>query len=272
MFSGGVAMNVKAISELNSLKNVESIFVPPSASDESQIFGAFYSYHYQQTKTLYKYSKIPYCGYMENEVCEKDFFIKIPKQYKTCEIDLEYLANKISEGKIVAISRGKSEFGARALGNRSFLIDPTNLDAKNRLNIAVKNRDFWMPFAPIILDNHIDKYIHENDIKNTQMNRFMTSIFKTKPYGKNHLTSALHSSDKTCRAQVLKKEDNPFIYKLIEHFSTVSGGIGALLNTSFNVHGYPIVNTIDDSFQIFVDTPTDFLVTNQYMVSKPDNA
>ena len=266
-FSGGVAMNVKAMSAINSLNQIGSVFVPPSASDESQIFGAFYSYYYLNNNSLYKNSKIPYCGYIENETYEKDFLIKNCKKHNINEIDLEFIAEMISKGKIVAVSRGKSEFGARALGNRSFLIDPKNPEAKNKLNIAVKNRDFWMPFAPIILDKYIHKYINEEDIVLTQLNRFMTSIFRTKPAGITDLPTALHSSDQTCRAQVLMEEDNPFVYSLIEHFSLLTGR-GALLNTSFNLHGLPIVNKIDDAFQIFIDTPTDFLITNKYIISK----
>ena len=270
-FSGGVAMNVKAMSEINSLNQVGSVFVPPSAGDESQIFGAFYCYYFLNNNSLYKNSKIPYCGYEENAIYEKEFLIKNSKTYSINEIDLEFIAEKISKGKIVAVSRGKSEFGARALGNRSFFIDPTKPEAKNKLNIAVKNRDFWMPFAPIILDKYILEYINEDDIENTRLNRFMTSIFRTKSAGVADLPSALHSSDQTCRAQVLIKEDNPFVYSLIEHFSLLTGR-GALLNTSFNVHGLPIVNKIDDAFQIFIDTPTDFLITNKYMISKSDDA
>ena len=147
------------------------------------------------------------------------------------------------------------------------MIDPKNPEAKNKLNIAVKNRDFWMPFAPIILDKYIHKYINKEDIELTQLNRFMTSIFRTKPAGITDLATALHSSDQTCRAQVLMEEDNPFVYSLIEHFALLTGR-GALLNTSFNVHGLPIVNKIDDAFQIFIDTPTDFLITNKYIISK----
>lgn len=266
-FSGGVAMNVKAVSEINSLSELNSVYVPPSASDESQIFGAFYSYYYQEKNSLFINSKIPYCGYADDEVSEKDFANRIPKEYEISETNLDFLAEKIAEGKILAVSRGKSEFGARALGNRSFLIDPTNFEAKNKLNLAVKNRDFWMPFAPIILDKFIEKYIHKSDIPNTKLNRFMTSIYRANADGISDLPTALHSSDQTCRAQLLTREDNPFIYSLIEKFSNITGR-GALLNTSFNVHGLPIVNSIDDAFQIFVNTPTDYLITNLYTISK----
>ena len=174
------------------------------------------------------------------------------------------VAQFLANGNTLSICRSKAEFGARALGNRSIMLDPTLIPAKERLNLSIKNRDFWMPFAPIILDTYAKKYLYNSDKSSSP---FMALSFKTTESGYRDLVSAVHAGDKTCRAQILEKTYNEFIYEMLVCFSNHTGR-GGLLNTSFNVHGAPIVNSIADSYTIFKSTALDGLLSDQYLLTR----
>ena len=140
------------------------------------------------------------------------------------------------------------EFGARALGNRSILADPRNVMVIERINRAIKNRDFWMPFAPVIIDTFWNKYLeNEKDIYSP----YMTIGFKVAINGEKDIIAAIHPADKTTRPQMLLKEDNPGYYNIINEFYKITG-VGALLNTSFNLHGFPIVRNSSDAIDVFI--------------------
>lgn len=262
-FSGGVAMNVKAMARIGELGIVNSLHVPPTPGDESHILGSYYSFKSINKHKYESFNGIPYYGFSNSHIQ----MIDLPPEYIQVPIDKKFIIKYLKQGSIVSICRGGAEFGARSLGNRSFLIDPSNLEAKLLLNTAVKNRDFWMPFAPIILDEYAEKYIDNYKNLATTENRFMSTIFKTTELGKKHMQSAVHPADGTCRAQILKKDENPFLYSLISDYA-IETGHGALLNTSFNKHGFPIVNTIDEALDVLKSTPTNLLILDNYMVIK----
>ncbi len=266
-FSGGVAMNVRAMGKLQELPIVRSNFVPPTAGDESHIFGSYYTYDYDANDVASEQSSIPYYGYNEGKDLDDQSFRKLIKNYCLSNIDYNSICKILINGGVVGLCRGKAEFGARALGNRSLLIDASNIDAKEILNSTIKNRDFWMPFAPIVLDQFVKIYFDIPLGSKQILNRFMTTVFRTSALGKKHLSAAVHSSDFTCRAQILKHNDNPFLYDLILHYYRITGK-GCLLNTSFNVHGSPIVNNLEQAFSIFCSTNMNMLVTNNYLLAK----
>ena len=158
----------------------------------------------------------------------------------------------------------KAEFGARALGNRSILADPSNPFSKQKINSAIKSRDFWMPFAPVILDKYANKYIvNEKKI----ISKFMTIGFDVTKEGFKKIIAATHPADKTARPQILFKKDNPELYDIINKFSKITG-IGALLNTSFNLHGHPIVNTPDEAIYVLQNSSLDGLLLNNFFIKK----
>ena len=168
------------------------------------------------------------------------------------------------DGNIIARSVGKMEFGQRSLGNRSILADPSKLDVKEKINSAIKNRDFWMPFAPVILDSYSEKYlINPKNIKSP----YMTLAFNTTQLGYDAMKAACHPSDRTCRAQILYKTSNVELYNLLDEFESISGR-GALMNTSFNLHGYPIVNSPKDAVYVFENSDLDCLALNNYLIKK----
>ncbi len=274
ILSGGVAMNIKANGEIAKLSDIDSFFVPGSATDESLALGAAYAlaedlshetngrWNACNVKSLHNINLGPNATLEEesaliSEIDESKY--TVAKNYGTSDV-----AKALAEGKIVARCAGKMEFGQRSLGNRSILADPINLSVVPKINAAIKNRDFWMPFAPIMLDSWSEKYIVNPKRLSSP---FMTLAFETTELGWSSLPAGCHQSDHSARAQILTKESNPDLYKLLEAFADITGR-GSLLNTSFNLHGFPIVNTPRDAMSVFENSGLDILVLNHYMIEK----
>ena len=272
--AGGVALNIKAIGKISQIKEVKKIFVGGSASDESMVLSAgIYLMHklYKERGEKFGFKKFPqipnlYLGPSNDYIQEKKSLKKLNKSkfkiYK--KFTLAQVAKFLSKGKVIARCAGRMEFGQRALGNRSILADPRFLDIKEKINSAIKNRDFWMPFAPVILKKFSKQYlINPKNIESPHM----TVGFETTNAGYQKMPAACHPADKTARAQILKKKDNLELYKLIEEFHKITG-VGALLNTSFNLHGYPIANTPKDAILILKNSNLDGLVFNNFFIIK----
>ncbi len=274
IYSGGVAMNIKAMGKLVELAEVDDLFVGGSASDESLAIGAgiclnenltlkkkekWLSKNFTRIETLYlgPEAQINDEKKLINDLDNnKYFFEENPSPEKIALI--------LSKGKIVGRCVGRMEFGQRALGNRSILADPSNIMIKEKINSAIKNRDFWMPFAPIILESYVEKYlINPKKIESPHM----TIGFQTTELGYKKMIAACHPADKSARPQILKKEHNSKLFEIIEEFSKIKD-CGAILNTSFNLHGYPIVNTPKDAFYVFENSDLDVLVLNHFIIFK----
>ena len=174
------------------------------------------------------------------------------------------IAEEIKNGKTVARFSGRMEFGQRALGNRSIIADPSNPDIIKKINKQIKQRDFWMPFTPTILIERTKDYIiNQKNIDST----FMTMAFDSTKLGQKHLRGAIHPYDNTVRPQILTRDQNPNYYLLIKEFEKLTG-IGALLNTSFNLHGDPIVCSPEDAMYTFVNSDLDILQLEKYIIKK----
>ena len=260
VFSGGVSMNVKANMKISQIPKIEKFFVCGAGTDETLPIGA--CYHWAEMNgikpkpldTLYLGSNAVYD--------EKD--ISSLAQYTVKKFNSEeQILEQILENKIVAICRGKMEMGQRALGNRSIIADPRTRSNVEKINNSIKKRDFWMPFAPVILEEYQDLLI-QNPKKIDSP--FMTIAFETKD-GKNKFPAGVHQADGTARAQLLKKEHNPILWNLIFKFYEKTG-IPALLNTSFNLHGEPIVRTIHDALRVFDKSELEVLWLNEHIIEK----
>jgi len=270
--AGGVFMNVKANEKIGELSEVKSLFVFPSCGDESTSIGAAY-FVYQQNR--YSDKNLPRIEPVEGlyfgpgfstEIILKELSKKKYKNYKVEKIkDMEKgIAKLISERKIVARFAGRMEWGARALGNRSILTHPQNLEGVRDINEQIKSRDFWMPFAPSILSEKMDKYvINQKRIPGP----YMVLAYETTDEGKEKLRAAIHQYDFSARPQEVKREHNPSYHKLISEFEKLTG-IGAVLNTSFNLHGFPIVCTPEDALYVFENSGLEYLVLENFLVSK----
>jgi len=268
---GGVFMNVKANMLIAALPEVRSIYVMPSASDESLAIGAAL-HHYNQKaraaangngvfRNLYLGGAAP-AGDEEAAVEEAarhgGFTIRQPNDMNGAVAEL------LAGGEIVATCRGRMEWGARALGNRSILAaagDPRRVD---EINTMVKLRDFWMPFAPSVLDSAAADYF---DDPKAIAPPFMTFAFPTTNGRYADLAAASHPRDRTIRPQVVMADANA------DYHATISGyrertGKGAILNTSFNLHGEPIVYTPKDALRVLSLSGLKHLALDRHIISK----
>jgi carbamoyltransferase len=263
VLSGGVGMNIKAMGEIIKQTSIEDLYIPGNPSDESNCIGAAYFYNHLIGKKNKKLKSL-YLGSIpvnNNKIIED-----AQNKYEVIDNPSNsFVINELNKGRVVGRCIGGMEFGARALGNRSLLARSDDPELKDKINSMIKNRDFWMPFAPIVLDTFSKKYlVNPKNIDSP----YMTIGFDTTKQGKLALKAALHQADMTVRAQILQKEHNPKLYDFLVEFGQKTG-FGCILNTSFNLHGFPIVNTQDDAYHVFENSKLDCLWLENYFIRKP---
>ena len=269
VMSGGVAQNIKANKLIAELDGVNQVFIPPGPGDESISIGAAFL---ELVKNGMQVSDInsPSDGYFGPSHSEDSVKQAIDKHAKpdwnVRKVKPSDVAELIANGDVVSrFGLESMEFGARALGNRSIIADPRRPDVIHHINKLVKMRDFWMPFAPSILAERENDYmINPKGIDG----RFMAVGFDSTELAKEHLPAGLHPFDRSARPQIVHKEDNPSYHALIKAFEDLTG-VGALMNTSFNIHGEPIVGTPDDAFDTFARCGLHHLLIGEWLISKP---
>ena len=269
-FSGGVAQNIKAGLYLSKMKEISKIFIPPAAGDTTISLGACYFgaavYSRINSKKILPINSM----YLGNKIENKEilYFIKKKKLEKKYVIKKNFkpqeIANELFSGKIIGRCSGRMEFGLRSLGNRSIICDPRFAENIYKINYKIKKRDFWMPFTPTILHEDINKMIINPKKLDT---RFMSIAFETTDFGKKNLIAAIHPADQTVRPQSIKKKDNPEYYKIIKSFKKLTG-VGALLNTSLNLHGLPVVRNSEDALYVFEKSDLDLLIIEDFLFKK----
>lgn len=262
--AGGVFMNVKANKRISELPEVESFEAFPSCGDETLSIGAYYleaaeRFGHETVKPLEHF----YLG----DAPTNDDALKAIKDsgfhYEKPADIADAVAALLAQGQPVARCAGQMEFGARALGNRSILADPRSQDVVRVINQMVKKRDFWMPFAPMVKAERQHDYIRNP--KNLR-SPFMMMTFDTRENFRD-LIAAVHNADLTCRAQILTRDCNPGMYDILSAFERRTGS-GIVLNTSFNLHGYPIVRTPEEALAVLRDSGLEYLQVGDYLVSK----
>ncbi len=262
--SGGVFMNVKANKTVSELADVEHFEAFPSAGDESMAFGACYlaaRHHGVQVQP------IEHC-YLGNDLTAvecREALVGVADQ-----VDIEEpsnMARRVAEalaaGEIVARASGRMEFGARALGNRSILADPINQDVVRVINRMIKKRDFWMPFAPVVMRRNADRYFR--NAKNLPSSYMMNTFDSTER--RTEFMAAVHNADLTARPQLLEEGQNPEYQAILETFGELTGR-HVLLNTSFNLHGSPIVCSAADAVAVLMESGLTRLVLGPLLVTK----
>jgi carbamoyltransferase len=266
---GGVFMNVKANMRIAQLDCIEDFFIFPSCGDESLSYGAAWYAYYTENPTAQKMfmNDVYHGGEFHNGLIDKEISKSLAGQgYKISLHDnIESEVSKLlSENNVVARFFGRMEWGARALGNRSILANPSNWENIEKINSMIKLRDFWMPFAPSMIADKESKYlINPKGIKSP----YMMLGYETTKLAQNEITAAIHPRDKTARAQFVTRKSNPEYYKVIEGFQSMTGK-SAVLNTSFNLHGYPLVYTPYDAIDVFKRSGLDCLALGDYLISK----
>lgn len=272
-FGGGLGMNVKAMMRIAQLPELERLFVPPTPSDESLAIGAAIAgvedVCTEGGKPVPQF--IPLNGaYLGPELKLADIRQTVEKARSNNRLVVrenvtdEEVVCRLEQGKILGRCVGRSEFGARALGNRSILGDPRTPETVALINKTIKNRDFWMPFAPSILSTHSDRYIVN---PKELIASYMTLAFETNKIARVDLKASLHPADQTCRPQILEKGTNEAYSSLLEAFERKTG-VGGVLNTSFNVHGEPIIQTALEALDILLRTELDMIQVNQWLIEK----
>jgi carbamoyltransferase len=265
---GGVFQNVKVNMLVNELPDVTSVYFCPSPGDESTAIGAAYFGYRLLGKKDCQPLKELYLGPEFGEEAIKTVLKNDSLRSKLSFEKVNDIENVISEllisDKIVARFSGRMEWGTRALGNRSILANPSKQNLKRVLNEAIKMRDFWMPFAPTILDSRASDYIINP--KNTAA-PYMILAFRSTELAQKELIAAMHPYDFTLRPQVLQESWNPSYYRIIKEFEGRTG-IGAILNTSFNLHGEPIVCSPEDAIHTLTSSGLGYLALGPYLVYK----
>ena len=251
------------------MPEVEDAFFCPAAGDEGLAVGAaLVGYFEMTTLSGKKPEKVPissiYFGTsFSNEEIESSL-----KKHNLLEnaqfvddIDGE-IGELISKpDTIVARFSGAMEWGPRGLGNRSILADPSNPNIVRKINKAIKMRDFWMPFGPSILSSRMDEYLIDAEIA-----PYMILAFDTTEK-RNDLAAAIHPYDLTCRPQTVNSEYNKNYETVLKSFESKTG-IGGILNTSFNLHGFPIVYSPDIAINTFKNSKLDVLSLGNYLIKK----
>jgi len=287
--AGGVALNCVANSVILNSNLFEKIFIQPAAGDAGGAVGAALAFAYMHNKTTFNSSlndKMKGAclgpGFTNNDV------LKILRKYNADftffdnnnEL-FEYTAGQIAAGKVIGWFRGRLEYGPRALGNRSIIADARNPEMQKKLNLKIKFREGFRPFAPSVLSEDTKKYFDievpspymlytaqvNNSIRNKLPENYNELELMTKLYTQRSEIPAITHCDFSARLQTVHKETNPDYHTLISKFKDLTG-IGVIINTSFNVRGEPIVCNPDDAFRCFMRTEMDILVMQNYVLLK----
>ncbi len=268
VLSGGGFMNVKLNYRISQLEGVESLFVFPSCGDESNPIGACILSALKQgfPRGDIKPVGMVYWGpSFTNEECaaaiERHLRGRAFKVTRHDDVN-RAVAQRLADGKVVGRFRGRMEWGARALGNRSILADARQAEMINKINKAIKMRDFWMPFAPSILREYRDRYV---DMRSDYQCPYMTIAADTKTEAWDSITAGLHPFDRSTRCQIIDPENHPDYYDLVSKYEKLTG-VGGILNTSFNLHGEPIVCSPDDAIDTFLQSDLDVLQLEDYVI------
>ena len=286
--AGGVALNCVANGKLLKQKIFKRIWIQPASGDAGNAVGAALTYWYQDLKNI----RIPNSNdsmkgtYLGPEF-SNDFIVnylhKIKAPFETLEdpILFKALAEALDEGKVIGWFNGAMEFGPRSLGARSIIGDPRNKEMQSVMNLKIKYRESFRPFAPAVLEEELSNHF-EMDFKSPYMllvaplkKEFcieMTSE-EEKLFGIEKLNiprsnlPAITHVDYSARVQTVNKNTNPRFYELIKSFQNKTG-CPIVVNTSFNVRGEPIVCTPQDAYRCFMRTEMDILVLQNQMLLK----
>ncbi len=285
--AGGVALNCVANGKIQKEKIFENIWIQPAAGDAGGSLGAALSYWYHELKKpriIFKdQMKGSYLGpKFDNEFIEKKLKI-LQANYKRCKDDeiLHITAKELASEKTVGWFQGRMEFGPRALGGRSILADPRSDKMQKELNLKIKFRESFRPFAPSVLRENVNEWFELNydspymllvseikKDKQIKMDKESNKLFGIDKLNlKRSSIPAITHVDYSARIQTVHKETNPKYYKLIKEFQNLTN-CPVLVNTSFNVRGEPIVCSVEDAFNCFMGTNLDVLVIEDFILFK----
>lgn len=261
--SGGLFANVKLNQMINELSLFDEIFIHPAMGDSGLSLGA----------ALIKSLEVgDVCSpltldhvYFGQDFSRTEWDSELEKKkgiFDMEEFSPQKVAKLIDEGFVIGLFLGRTEYGPRALGNRSIVVKPTDPQTHEKLNQKLKRSEV-MPFAPTVLSEYSEEVF--NVKKSSYSAEFMTLCFETSDEWTSKLPAVIQILDKSARPQVLKQKTNLLYYNIIEEYRKISG-IPVVLNTSFNAHGEPINNFPHQVLKHLEDGIVDFLATEDYLI------
>lgn len=258
--AGGTALNIDANGKLLSSGLIKEIFVQPAAHDAGTALGAALIVHNEYSSI--RPQKMEHAYFGPNFDDEFENTLKNQKiEYERRDDISEYIAELLSNNKIISWFQGNAEFGPRALGNRSILANPTDKTMWKRVN-EVKGRESWRPLAPSILEEKTDRYFKNHDT----VSPFMLLSFEVKDEKINEIPAVVHV-DNSARPQTVSKKTNQKYWNLIKKFEKINN-VPVILNTSFNLRGEPMVNTPTDAISSFNRSNLDYLCMGNFIIKK----
>jgi carbamoyltransferase len=289
--AGGVALNCVANGNLLKRKEFKNIWVQPAAGDAGGSIGAALAFYFLALKNnrdkvkgdLMKNSYLgPAYTTPQVEASLNKFNLNYSKPSHS--IKIESVVNALISGQVVGWFSGQMEFGPRSLGARSILADPRSTSMQSKLNLSIKFRESFRPFAPSVLEECAQEWF---DLEQPSPYMMFTAEIKGKhriaePEDYETYTGidklkiprstvpAITHIDYSARVQTVNERDNPKFYELISEFYKITG-VPTLINTSFNVRGEPIVNTPEDAINCFLATDMDLLCIEDFLVFKSEN-
>jgi len=264
--AGGVGLNCVANGRIVREAGFDNVWVQPAAGDDGIAIGCAY---YGYLKVLKRprsfviddaYFGISYAGEAERKALDR-WLARLETKRTVCGDICADTARLLAEGNVFGWFQGRSEFGPRALGNRSIIADPRAAEMKDKLNKRVKHRQAFRPFAPVVLAERAAE-IFEGD----EESPFMLLAKKVHPAWRDRIPAIVHV-DGTARVQTVRERQNPRLYRLLKEFEALTG-VPVLVNTSFNVKGEPIVETPQDALDCFLTTGIDYLALHDTLISK----
>lgn len=296
VLAGGVALNCVANGVLHRQKIFKNIWVQPAAGDAGGAVGAamFYYYQYCNNKRcvdgVHDKQKGSYLGPEYKDEFIADYLKAKGYKYHTPKDTKEFcrkIAELLKDQKVIGLFEGRMEYGPRALGNRSIIADPRSSEMQSKLNLKIKYRESFRPFAPSVIEENAGEYF-EMDFKSPYMlfcadvqgaNRKKFQLENEIESSQENLIHVINKArsdipavthvDYSARIQTVNEEDNPIYYGIIKAFQQITG-CGAIVNTSFNVRGEPIVCTPEDAYLCFMRTNMDVLVLGKHILYKEE--
>lgn len=291
--AGGVALNCVANGKLDDEKIFDEIFITPAAGDAGGALGAaiaVYHIYFDQPRTRLrgKMDRLsgsylgPEYSFLETQAIMRKHNAKAA-QFKDEDEMLEYVALLIAQGHVVGWHQGRMEFGPRALGARSIIADARNSEMQKKLNLKIKYREGFRPFAPIVPAEDVSEYFEHDApspymllVKQVKKERkipyppdFKHKELLDRLYFLRSDIPAVTHIDYSARLQTVHSETNEKLWKLLQAFKNLTG-YSVLVNTSFNVRGEPIVNTPEDAYRCFMRTDMDYLVIGNVVFNKKE--
>ena len=251
ILTGGCALNVLVNEKVKCLYN-RPLYVPPDPHDGGLSLGHLFLYNKPTGQVNITYSGLP--------LVDRNKLQNYVDEYGATKVNKKEIAELIKDGKILGLVYGDSEVGPRALGNRSIVCDPNIADMKDILNSKVKFREWYRPFAPFCKQEEAQNWFETRNFDNFEYMSYAPRV-------KVDTLPAITHVDGTARLQTVTEESHSHFYELLTEFGKISA-TNVLLNTSFNIRGYPILSSIEDALYALNNTEMDYVVIEDYLFGK----